>query len=243
LYLVATFVPPLAFVPPFLLYLDHLQGVDVAYLGANQYRFDDKQKADIASGQGWYELSPRKWHFTYGTYGMALSRRALLLVHERIKRLEVVTDPADVMVWSVATTNKLKSRILYPFPILPDVIDSDNGGGREQETYCDTRKCNPAHYNFLSVSQTNRLRELLASAKGGGLSLHRLLASGGQLPTVLSRRALQKAVVPGLRAALPAAAAEEAAKLVHAMAVYLTPLGTEDAPPVDVQALLRLVAL
>ena len=157
---------------------------------------------------------------------MALSRKALLAVHERIKKLEVVTDPADVMVWRVATTGKLRTRVLYPFPILPDVLDSDNGGGREQETYCDTRKCNPAHYNFLSLTQTNRLRELLEAE---GISLRKLLAKAG---LTVPRGTLVK------RCAL--VMQPEAAALLKAIAVYLTPKGT-DATPVDIADLLRLV--
>ena len=206
--------------------IESKQGIDVAYLGANQYRFDDTQKAAMASGKGYYELSPRNWHFTYGTYAMALSRRALLAVHERIKKLEVVTDPADVMVWRVATTNKLRTRVLYPFPILPDVIDSDNGGGREQDTYCDTRRCNPAHYNFLSMTQTNRLRELLGAE---GLSLRQLFAEAG--PTLTRRVLAQQAAL---------VMQPEAAALVQAVAVYLTPRGN-DASPVDIGSLIRLV--
>ena len=201
------------------------RAIDIAYLGANQHRFHKFQEVAMSSNVGYYELSPKNYYFTYGTFAIGLSRLALEAIRDHLRsNLDISTYPADIMMWDIVKRNSLHTRVLFPFLVIPDVADSDTGVSRNQSSFCDIRRCNVSHYNFISHSQINRLRELIE-------------ADGLVLPSVFAGTNLSRSSVHQLSSQHMQ---PEAAALMSSVAVFLTPGGT-DASRVDIRDLLHLV--
>ena len=53
--------------------------IDCIWLGANQYRFDEKQKAQIEDPNcDYYTISRLKWYYTFGTYAIGMNKHFII---------------------------------------------------------------------------------------------------------------------------------------------------------------------
>lgn len=138
---------------------------DVIYLGANQIFFDRDQQHQMLNG--FYTLSTHPMAKTFGTYAIAFN---LEFCHKLFKSLntDLMSEfhnlkPIDVYIHQFCNTHSIKTIIMFPFLVMPDVTDSDINTGRDQKSFCLARKYKIDNFNYLSVRTLNFIRSFLDS--------------------------------------------------------------------------------
>lgn len=157
---------------------------DCVWLGANQYRYDDDQKKQLADPNcEFYTVSRTKWCYTFGTYAIAFNRKFMLELKKSLD-LNKVTYAIDVHIfWTLAKAN-MSGRILRPFLILPDVSDSDNMGERDQKEFMLERMYCLDDYKYISIADVNALKNILNERK---ISLRQLFSDHSTGSLLLNR--------------------------------------------------------
>ncbi|VBB17684.1 hypothetical protein YASMINEVIRUS_147 [Yasminevirus sp. GU-2018] len=138
---------------------------DCIWLGANQYRFDEDQLKDLANPDSeFYTVSRKKWHYTFGTYAIAMNRKFMEVLRKNID-LSTILYGIDVHIFWTLAEHKLTGRVVLPFLVLPDVSDSDNMGARDQTEFMMSRMYKVENYNYISLVDMTKFRSLLEKHK------------------------------------------------------------------------------
>ena len=133
---------------------------DVVYIGANQQRFSDEQTIQMENGIG-YEIAKDKHYITFGTYGIALSRKFIKHLYEKIQYLTEKSVTIDVEIFCIlAESNELNGFVFYPNLVLPETRESDNMGARDLKEMAKSRKWNLSDYQ---LENENRFVFVVAS--------------------------------------------------------------------------------
>lgn len=115
--------------------IDRLKTADILYIGANQSRFSVDMVNEMK--QGYYNLSSADYYWTYGAYGIILTPKFINLLRDSLTdMLSVFLLPVDLLIWSIAITNKINGVVLYPNLIIPQLNESDNMGKRDIKRLC-----------------------------------------------------------------------------------------------------------
>ena len=135
--------------------------IDCIWLGANQYRFDEKQKAQIEDPNcDYYTISRLKWYYTFGTYAIGMNKHFIIELRKTLDLNEIIYGIDVHIFWALANL-RLNGRILKPFLILPDVTDSDNMGIRDQEEFMLNRMYKIEDYTYISISDIQSFKKIL----------------------------------------------------------------------------------
>jgi GR25 family glycosyltransferase involved in LPS biosynthesis len=157
---------------------------DSIWLGANQYRFDDQQKAEIMNQDlGYYTVSKKEWHYTFGTYAIAFNKKFIQLLRKSID-LSSMLYAIDVHIFWTLAENNLVGRVIKPFLILPDVTDSDNMGARDQSKFMMERMYKAEDYKFISMSILTQFKKVLDKYR---VSLRHIFSDYRSGSTIVSR--------------------------------------------------------
>lgn len=123
---------------------------NVIYLGANQITFSDEQRRKTLLNKP-YDVSSKQHCITFGTYAISFNQNFYKMLLNYLKNLECFTGGIDVIIYNLIVNNNIRSKIIYPFLVMPDVTHSDIISNRNQKLFCLPRKYNINLYNYLSI--------------------------------------------------------------------------------------------
>jgi GR25 family glycosyltransferase involved in LPS biosynthesis len=116
---------------------------DVVYLGANQDGFSKIQEEELK--QGFYHVD--KEHYTYGTYGISLSKSFLIKLKSEITKYQY---PIDVVIYKLLIDcNTCTNLVLYPNLVIPELRESDNMGKRDLVEFSLSKKWDLNKYHDI----------------------------------------------------------------------------------------------
>ncbi len=146
---------------------------DCIWLGANQYRYDEVQKKQLSDPNcEYYDVSYKKWHYTFGTYAIAMNKNMIQRLRKSIDISEMLC-PIDAHILLVLANNNFKGRIIFPFLVLPDVTDSNNMEPRDQEKFAVERMYTINDYKYISIADISCIKQMLDIKK---ISLRKLFS-------------------------------------------------------------------
>ena len=127
---------------------------DIIYLGANQSRWNEEIESSITN-YNYYNVCKKKYYWNYGTYSMILTPKIINLIKIKLDDMlsyDLLT--IDILLWHIITNNNnnIRSKILYPNVIIPQLKESDNMGPRDIELLADGKKWTIVDYDFLDIT-------------------------------------------------------------------------------------------
>jgi glycosyltransferase involved in cell wall biosynthesis len=127
---------------------------DIVYLGANQSRWNEDIENTIKK-HNYYNVCKQKYYWNYGTYSMFLTPKIINLIKIKLNDMlsyDLLT--IDILLWYIIIddTNNIKSKILYPNLIIPQLKESDNMESRDIELLADSKKWTIIDYDFLDIT-------------------------------------------------------------------------------------------
>lgn len=137
---------------------------DCIWLGANQKSYNNMQEEQISNEFGYYDVSKHSWCLTYGTFAIGMNRKMMIELRKSIS-INQFLYPIDVLISMVIAKNNLCGKVMYPFLIMPDVTDSDNGTTREQDEFVIERKFQISDYHYVSLKHISEFKNMLNSQK------------------------------------------------------------------------------
>lgn len=145
---------------------------NLLYLGANQSAWNRKQITHIAkisnhNGNSLvtYPLSHSYRHITYGAYGIVIDQDFITNLLHKLNNLnkQSVIRTLDSTFFHIVKKNSLKSSVVYPNIIIPEVRDSDNIGPRNLSKMAQMRKWILKYY--LQLGEYNKYKYLDIQSK------------------------------------------------------------------------------
>jgi glycosyltransferase involved in cell wall biosynthesis/GR25 family glycosyltransferase involved in LPS biosynthesis len=127
---------------------------DIVYLGANQARWNEDIENTIKK-HNYYNVCKQKYYWHYGAYSIFLTPKIFNLI--KLKLDDMLSSnllTIDMLLWHIIVddTNNIKSTILYPNLIIPQLKESDNMDSRDIELLADSKKWTIIDYNFLDIT-------------------------------------------------------------------------------------------
>ena len=127
---------------------DTINRYDVLYLGYNNYEFSESQASAIRNGEQFLPVD--KKIMTHGGYGIMYGPRAMKHF-KSVMTMDMPHEdvlPNDNIIWKHAANN-LRSAILNPPLVIPEVRMSNIRDFRDLDEWCRIRMVNPDEYVHL----------------------------------------------------------------------------------------------
>ena len=118
---------------------------DVIYLGANQSNFSNEQLLPIENNS-YYNVDNK--NYTYGTYGISLSKSFLQKLKQELLNLQ---NPIDVVIYKLINNNGI---VIYPNLVIPELRESENMGKRDLNEFSNKRKWDLTKYKDINYYNT-----------------------------------------------------------------------------------------
>lgn len=134
-----------------LLALPETAKYDCLYLGANIPHWSAKQLAARKSSAPIIDVEATSdEHPTYGTYGMCLTRSAMVKITNYINRLPVhALEPIDMLLTRMQKLGLLKAGVAHPQLVIPEVRDSAIRESRNFDAFLAERLLDKREYSFV----------------------------------------------------------------------------------------------
>lgn len=124
-----------------------LSEFDVVLLGANQQKWEG---INIDSHRGLYAISGERRTWTYGMFGVLLSRRAMKKFYTKLMSIPLWQHefPIDCMMNQLLASSSLQGCVLYPNIVIADLTDSDLRDARDMEKWSAILRWNLVDYHL-----------------------------------------------------------------------------------------------
>jgi len=118
--------------------LEKLIKNDIVYFGANQKMYTIEQLQTIKQ-QKYYSPSDKEDAWTIGTFAIALSAKAIKLLHDELSQEGGNTKRIEFLIYDKVCDNSLTAVTLFPNLFITDVSDSDTTLTRDFKDYAKNR--------------------------------------------------------------------------------------------------------
>ena len=122
-----------------------LSEFDVVLLGANQQKWEG---IPIDSHRGLYAITGERRTWTYGMFGVLLSRRAMKKFYTKLMSCPLWQHeyPIDCMMNQLLAETSLQGCVLYPNIVIADLTESDLRGARDMDKWSAVLRWNLVDY-------------------------------------------------------------------------------------------------
>lgn len=120
---------------------------DVVLLGANQQKWEG---ISIDTDRGLYAITGDRRTWTYGMFGVLLSRRAMKKFYAKLMSVPLWKHeyPIDCMMNQLLADTSLEGCVLYPNIVIADLTDSDLREARDMDKWSAILRWNLVDYNL-----------------------------------------------------------------------------------------------
>jgi glycosyltransferase involved in cell wall biosynthesis len=127
---------------------------DIVYLGGNHPKWHEETENQIKK-DNYYTICKKQYYWTYGTYSIFLTPKIINIIKMNLTNmLSSKLVSIDILLWFICADMKtnIKSAVLYPNLILPQIKESDNMGARDISLLASDRKWKIEDYDFLDIT-------------------------------------------------------------------------------------------